>query len=175
MAPDTKTCLACKSEIHPHARVCPHCRSPQGYRGYLIVALIALPFLVLLGVSLWTRSRVSEAFDAPKYSAYANALAVTHSDTVYSDAEGRCGPTVTTFGTIANSSDIPWKDVQLEVKHFDREGHLVDAGAEQALDTFVPARGQGAFRIQFTAARERDAYAKHEVVVHYARYGAGRW
>ena len=111
--------------------------------------------------------------DMPKYSEYPDALAVTKSEVAYDPAES-C-PMITTFGTIANRSDIPWKDLQMQVRYFDAAGKMIDAQAGEAYRSFVPARGEGVFRLQMRAAHARDAYARHEVTVLYAKYGGSPW
>lgn len=169
-----KTCRTCRSEINQYARVCPHCRYPQGAWRFATYGLIVLVLFGFLALGRWQDSaRMARILDPPKYSAHPGALKVTRSEVVY-DAAAAC-PTVTTFGTIANQSDIAWKDLQIEVRYFDASGQMIDAEGEQAYHSFVPPNGEGVFRLQMRASREREAYSKHEVIIHYAKYGAGAW
>ena len=176
MPTETKTRAACRSEIHPEACLCAHCRSPQGYRGYLIYALVVLPIVILLILSAWTRSRVAETFDPPKYSSYPGALTVTDSENRFFRRKRQLSGRRYNVRNDRERERYSWKELQLrsEVSSIARAVSLTRVRST-ALDTFIPARGQGAFRLRIAPARVLDAYAKLEVIVHYARFGAGRW
>jgi hypothetical protein len=151
---NTKTCRMCCSEIADAARICPHCRHPQGWLSVGRWAVSSIFLVAMLGVILWGRTTVSTTLDPPKYSAHLGALRVKSSEMVY-NLEGQC-PTLTTFGTVVNASDIPWKDLQIEVRYFNKAGALVDAQSEDAYRSFVPANGEGAFRLQMKPARAKE-------------------
>jgi len=173
MSIETKTCRTCRSEIDQRARVCPHCRYPQGAWAFARYGLIATFLLVAVALTWWSKRSLMAVVDPPKYSAYLGSLKVTKSEVVYDKTGAR--PVITTFGTIENQSDVPWKDLYIQVRYFDATGHMVDAQAEEAYRSFVPPHGEGVFRFQMQASRGRDDYRKHEVIIHHARYGGNAW
>jgi len=72
---------------------------------------------------------------------------------------------ISTVGYVRNDSGHSWKDLQLEVQHFDSAGSLVDTKTETLRYQELPAGLTEAFRIRDTAAAEASAYASHKVFV----------
>ncbi len=72
-------------------------------------------------------------------------------------------------GTIRNSSQRAWKDVQVEVKFLDDEGKLLDVIYDPTESVFVPSHADVAFRLTGTRTPSTAEHAKYAVDVRTAR------
>ena len=80
-----------------------------------------------------------------------------------SDAEGR--RTVTTLGSLKNSSTDCLDGIVVEVKYYDTKRGLIDTVTQPLYGVVVPAKQEVAFRVRDDAAQSKDSYAAQTVRV----------
>jgi len=76
---------------------------------------------------------------------------------------------ITTLGTIKNDSDYGWKEMQIEVRYFNRDGKLVDVGVQSFPDLTVQPHSESAFRVRTLADQPDSAYVTNAVLVRTAK------
>lgn len=166
---NTRTCPLCAEAIKPAARICPYCHAQQ--RKSVVFANAMVPWLVwpvvlfvviggfMLAVRLFDRGRDFAPFRA-QFSIVSSSMELTTNQN---------GRSVTTVGMVRNDSDYAWKEVQLEVRYFDRNDKLVDVGAQGYSDVTVQPHSESAFRVRTLADQPESAYASHKVYVRSAK------
>jgi hypothetical protein len=167
---ETKTCKACAEDIRSAAKVCPHCRQSQ----WLLFSrspLIAIPLSVLLFFGILTLMTPNRAVFKPgaKFQDHAGEIAVRESSFGFDDcATCKSALQVTTVGMLDNTGERSWKELQFEVRYLDAAGQLIDTVSSREYSMVVPAGGETAFRVKAAAAKPKDAYASHRVIVKHA-------
>jgi hypothetical protein len=166
-------CSSCREAITAGARKCPHCHAWQSrfavwfHRLAPFLAFLPLVFLVLI---------FRDGFrSSANFSAYRDSLIVVKSTAHYSDAAEKCGAMISVIGTIRNNSDVPWKDLYLEVRYFDSAGTMVDTQSAEQYDLLIPAGGEVAFRVRGPAIRAEQDYVSHKVTIVGAKDGVSRF
>jgi hypothetical protein len=124
--------------------------------------------MVLVGVNMLHVVDPGESF-AP----YAGALRVTRSDMTFGIWEER--PVVVIVGKLTNSSDVPWRDVVLEVRFRDPDSGLVDTTLAHTFYRSVQPSGDLAFKASLAAELPLECYAEHEVFVAWAEDARTMW
>jgi hypothetical protein len=169
---ETKVCKMCAEPIKPAAVVCPHCRHVQTTwklcSPNLTGALTAGLILVCMTGALMLLTRIVGVRNFEPYQSQLTILESSVSQRVTSNAVF-----VVITGVLTNGSVRSWKDIALEGKLYDREGHLLDAIPATA-DYFnsgvvAAARSQAAFKIETKTSRTLADYASHQVSVQWAR------
>jgi hypothetical protein len=102
------------------------------------------------------------------FTKHREEVAVADSSVQFSEA-GESGRYVTTLGTIKNSGECAWKNIQVEVRYFDQAGKLIDVGVQMVPDLVVQPHSESAFRVRTLADQPESIYASHKVVVRTAR------
>jgi hypothetical protein len=100
-------------------------------------------------------------------------IVVGDSQVHYSQTEK--GAFIAVVGMIKNNSKFSWKEVELEVQYFDKDGKLIDTKSDQEYNVTILPLGERAFRIRAQADRPEAAYASHKVFVRAAKDGRSRW
>jgi hypothetical protein len=164
---ETKTCKACAEDIRATAKVCPHCRQSQ----WLLFSrspLIVIPLSVILFFAILTLMTPNRAVFTPgaKFQDHAGEIVVRESSFGFDDCSTcKSALQVTTVGVLDNTGEHSWERLSFEVRYLDAAGQLIDTVSSHEYSLVVPARGETAFRVKGAAAKPKDAYASHRVVV----------
>ena len=166
-------CSSCREAITAGARKCPHCHARQGHFAVWFHRLAPfLTFLPLVFLVLMLR----DAFrSSVSFNAYRDSLIVVKSTAHYSDAAEKCGAMISVIGTIRNNSNVPWKDLYIEVRYSDSTGNMVDAESAEQYSLLIPPGGEVAFRVRGPAIRPERDYVNHKVAIVSAKDGASRF
>ena len=166
---EIKVCPLCAESIKIAAKVCPHCRHWQKkwsmenplVRGTLVTLPLVLVWVggVFFVARLFDRGR-----DFAEYRDQIVAIASTMS---FNPTEKV--PTISTVGTLKNNSTYSWKEVQIEVQYFDKDGKLIDTKSGRDFDDALLPNGERAFRLRTPADKPAANYASHKVFVRYAK------
>lgn len=176
---ETKSCPMCCMNIPAAAKKCPYCRHPQGKLNSIILhpaigmLFVIIPMIVICSlIGLRFEGMFS---DGEKYSDHPNALTVVDSKMSFGEkwCDDQARETVVVLGTIENSSDIVWDDINLEVKFFDANDELIDAVQQQMYYSVVPSRDQATFKINADKQFPKEKYVSHSVRVLFANEKKG--
>lgn len=127
------------------------------------------PSSLIVGFDSWSK----RAFETEDFSPHRPQVAVVDSRIQYS-REANC-PGVSVVGRVRNESEIPWKELLIEVRYFDQSGVLIDAHSDRQYAMLVPAHGEAAFVIRSRAEKPEADYVKYEVEVKGARDARSRF
>ena len=163
-----KTCPICAEAIKVAAKRCPYCLSDQRKGAFMI------PLVPWLGMALWLMIAVGLAViflrvmnPGKDFTTVREQVAITSSELQFSSGEK--GRYITTIGVITNGSDCGWKEVQMEARYFNKQGKLVDVGAQWFSELVVQPHSESAFRIRTIADQPDEAYASHQIVIRTAK------
>jgi predicted nucleic acid-binding Zn ribbon protein len=168
----SRTCPFCAESIKREAKVCPRCRQWLTLRSIrnpaITVWIYGLPHLAiyaLIGMLILT---ALNRFQNPKpdYTAFVNSLRVMESRLNW--AETSSGLRIYVTGILTNQSEFAWRDIELECRFFDANGHLVDAAHPHAGLTIQP-HDDTAFRAVVTPSHASNDYASFRISVSTAR------
>lgn len=159
----------CAETIRAAAKVCPHCRQWQTKWSMPIPSLNGLGvgitlLAVWLGGGFFLAHLMSPGRDFGKYQ---DQIVVVNSQMSLSRTDK--SPYASVVGTIKNTSPYSWKEVQLEVQYFDKDGKLIDTKSDREYDATILAGAERAFRIRAVADKPEAAYASHKVFVRAAK------
>lgn len=163
----TKPCTWCAEPIRLTAEVCPHCRRLQ--RQFLRRAwFIGLVELALLGgLLVWGLLTLREMLQPGRsFAPYQSQIVVVYSEKHWSQRTN--SNFISVIGALRNDSPLAWRDIELEVRFFDASGRLIDTVSETLDATVAPAALRG-FRVRSVADKAESAYARHEVLVRWAK------
>jgi hypothetical protein len=112
-------------EIPIKAKKCPYCQRGQNVFSmifwYPILSIIGffIPFIIIGCI-------FANMFNKGKdFTPYRNQITISSSELRF--GEKQSGETVAVVGTMSNSSPIPWKEIQFEVRFYDSNGKIIDA------------------------------------------------
>jgi len=125
------------------------------------VALFAIPLLYF--VSFF--GRITDRGEP--FAVYRNQIAVTSSELKF--GERKSGPTVAVIGIMKNNSDIDWEDVHLEVRFYDGEGQMVDAGHTEKFVMVLPAKSEKSFKFSLPREFAEEQYVSCKMSVTWAK------
>jgi len=179
-ASERKICKVCFMDIPAKARKCPYCQHWQDkwslvifHPLFAVIPTLVL-FLVLFG-ALGTMFKTTFSEGEP-FSKHQNDLTLVDTEMVFGEIGGeKPASTVAVIGGIRNSCGVPWKDVALEGRFFDKDGRMVDVVQQQKYSFVVPANGEAAFKISFAREFPQEKYAGFKVRVISAKDQRGRF
>jgi len=90
-------------------------------------------------------------------------VSITDTSLTYAKNDG--ASSITTIGTIKNSSESLIEDIVVEVKYFNAEKSLIDVVTKPIYGLVVPASQEVAFRIREIADKPKAAYVSSSVRV----------
>ncbi|MDH4239989.1 MAG: FxLYD domain-containing protein, partial [Phycisphaerae bacterium] len=85
------------------------------------------------------------------------------------------GPTVVVMGEIKNISNLSWKDVQLEVRFYDKDNNLIDTDQKEKYSFVVPANDISTFKVSIPREFPEEQYASCKVRILSAQDSRTMW
>src|SRR3974390_1967691 len=141
----SKICPYCAEQINATAKACPHCRlwlSPFSLRNVSFFGVVAIFCLAAMTIGMMVK--LNRMLDPGRdFGPYRGSLSIVESRMNLQDVEKESSVNVVTI--ITNKSEIAWKQIQLEIRFFDKTGTLVDARTFKD-DTVVYPHSDTAFR-----------------------------
>jgi hypothetical protein len=157
-SPAKKTCKMCCMEIPQQARKCPHCLYLQNrlsmlmFHPGIMVLLFSLPLVAVMIVFY-------NLFDkGENYEIYKDQILISDSRVAFGDTKS--GATVVVIGTIKNTSQVSWKEIQFHVDFFDAAGRLADVGEKDDYSFSLPASETSSFKVSFRREFPETNYVK---------------
>jgi hypothetical protein len=163
-----RICPYCAEQIKPVAKVCPWCHqwlSLFSFRnpGVQLAAFNLCALLLIVGFQVMFNRFTGSGID---FSPYRNEISVVESRMNFKDAG--TNSMVYVVAVITNHTDIAWRQIQYDVRFFNRAGTLIDA--RTALDSStILDHGESAFRINVTPSHMLPEYDSYKVFVRAAR------
>ena len=163
-----KLCPYCTESVQTKAKVCPHCRqwlsiislrNPAVF--ILIFTVSAIVFLVSLVKDF--RERINAGVD---FSLYRNRISVTESHMTFNSDEK--APLIYVVIVLTNKSDLAWKDVDMDLRFYDKSGSLIDAMQGWSSGVIYPS-GDFAFRVKETPNHPFSDYDSYKIFIRSAR------
>ena len=169
----TKTCKMCCTEIPQQARKCPHCHHFQNrwtmvmFHPAFAVCFTFLPLAIMM-------IAFGSIFDRGKdFETYKDQISISDSQIVF--GETKTGAIVAVIGTIQNTSQVSWKEIQFHIDFLDAKGNRVDVGAKEESSLQLPAGGTCSFKVSFRREFPEINYVKPVVCVVAAKDVRARW
>jgi hypothetical protein len=160
-------------EIPIKAKKCPYCQRGQNVFSmifwYPILSIIGffIPFIIIGCI-------FANMFNKGKdFTPYRNQITINSSELRF--GEKQSGETVAVVGTMSNSSPIPWKEIQFEVRFYDSNGKIIDAMQQKGYSDEIPANGSSAFKVSMLREFPKEQYTKYDVVIISARDAHSLW
>jgi hypothetical protein len=177
---NTKICKMCYKEIPSKARKCPYCQHWQS-KFSMIAWNPALPvviFLLPFAFFMYMIGGMLNMFDRGEdFTPYRDKITITGSELKFGEKKvcETVAETVAIVGTMSNSSSIPWKDVQIEVRFYDSDGKMIDSEQQKDYPLEVPADGNAAFKVSTLREFPKEQYVTYQVSIISARDARTRW
>lgn len=161
----SKICKMCYKEIDSRAKKCPHCHHWQNKISMIVwnpafaVFLVMIPYVA---VFIFIGTAFKGMFDQGEdFTSYRNQITISEPELKF--GETSCGPTVVVMGKMTNNSSLSWKDVQLEVRFYDKNEKLVDTDQKEKYSFVVPANDVSTFKVSIPREFPEDQYTSSEV------------
>ena len=170
---DTKLCKMCYKEIPGRAKKCPYCRHWQSKLSMLVwspVLPVIFFTIAYVGIAFMFENMFDKGED---FTPFRNQITITKSELKF--GEKKSGDTVAVIGTMANSSPVPWKDVQIEVRFYGSDGNLIDAEQQKDYPFEVPANDTAAFKVSTLREFPKEQYVKYDVTIISAKDARAPW
>ena len=165
---ESKPCAWCAEPIRVAAKACPYCRRLQPKWKWISEFLVVLPlvgFALLCFVgALWLKQLFSPGRD---FEPFRDQIVVEGSNMHFGQATN--GNFVSAIGMIRNNSPYAWKEIQLEVQYYDKDGRMIDTRSESRFGDVLPPGATQAFRLRTQADKPQSAYADHKVFLRSAK------
>src|SRR3989442_13676249 len=149
-----KTCKMCFMEIPQQARKCPHCHHFQNrwsmvmFHPAFAVCFACLPIAAML-------IAFAIIFDkGENYEAYKDQIVISDSQIAFGDTKS--GATVAVIGTIKNTSQVSWMEIQFHVDFLDAAGKRTDVGERKDNYFRLPAGETSSFKVSFRPPADED-------------------
>ena len=140
-----KTCKVCYQSININAKRCPYCRHWQ-YKWATIFYHPIMAVLPIVLVFILMPVLISHLFSQGKdFERYKNQIQITQSKLNFGEVEG-C-PKLIILGTLKNNSNVAWKEIQLEVRFYGKEGKLFDTGQTNEFIYILQPNSEAPFKI----------------------------
>ena len=153
----------CYQEIDGRAKKCPFCHHWQhrlmsiGYSPTIAILPIFL-VIILIGIMLSRYFNQGEAFELHRSE-------LTIQPTEMKFGETQCGPTVVILGTITNSGDRGWKDVNVEILFKDKDGKLIDGDQDRLYSMNIPPHGNAVLKTSMKREFPADQYKDYTITI----------
>lgn len=131
------------------------------------VCFTFLPFIMMV-------IALGSIFDQGKnFEAYKHQIVISDSQIALGDTKS--GATVAVIGTIKNTSQVAWKDIQFHVDFLDADGKRSDVGGKEDSSFRLPAGESCSFKVSFRREFPETNYVKAVVCVVGAKDARARW
>ena len=168
-----KTCKMCFMEIPQQARKCPHCHHFQNrwsmvmFHPAFAVCFACLPIAAML-------IAFAIIFDkGENYETYKDQIVISDSEIAFGDTKS--GATVAVIGTIKNTSQVSWMEIQFHVDFLDAAGKRTDVGEREDNSFRLPASETSSFKVSFRREFPETNYVKPVVRIVGAKDVRANW
>jgi len=167
-ADETKPCDYCAEPIRTAARVCPYCRHLQS-RWQFKKQLEAWSFLLVFGLMIFGGLYCMKNAIGPgrDFKQFQSQILISNPEMHFGASTN--GNFISTIGQMQNQSPYSWKNIQLEVQYFDKDGRLIDTRMDERYGYVLPAGETQSFRIRGPADKPEAAYITQKVFVRAAK------
>ena len=167
-----KNCVSCFEEIDARARRCRYCGGLQTRLQRWVMSsrwparILALVVLIMAGSAAVFASRLFRTGN--EFTDYKDPIRVLSSEMHTAQVDD--ASVVWVVGTLRNTSDVPWREVRIEVQFLDGAGRMVDvARGSDSLWAGPIGPGQDAgYKLKIARDFPEDRYVSHKVFVRYA-------
>lgn len=173
----SKICKMCYKEIDNRAKKCPYCRHLQNKISMIVwhpafaVFFVLIPMLlVYIFMGLMFKGIFDQGED---FTPYRNQIAISESELKFGKTAR--GPTVVVMGKMTNNSILSWKDVQLEVRFYDKDKMLIDTDQKNKYSFVVPANDISTFKVSIPREFPEEQYANFKVRILSAKDSRTMW
>ena len=125
---------------------------------------MAFMMLMFLGGVIWLQHLLGPGRD---FENFKDQIVIINPEMHFGQATN--GNFISTIGQIRNDSPYAWKDFQLEVQYFDKDGRMIDTRTENRYGDLLPSGATQAFRIRGPADKAEGAYSTQKVFVRSAK------
>jgi hypothetical protein len=165
---NSKVCPYCAEPIKVAAKICPWCRqwlSTYSLRNPAVFAAVFYLCMVIftIGFLAFFQRLLKPGVD---FSPYRDSVSIVESRMNLSDNDKQ--PMVYVVVVVTNKSELSWKDVQTDVRFFDKAGILIDTGTDWGRGVIFP-HGDLAFRIRTQPSHPLSEYESYKVYIRAAR------
>ena len=161
-------CPYCAEPVKTAAKICPWCRqwlSLFSLRNPAVFVMIFYFCMVVVAFGFFIF--LQRMFDPGiNFSPYRDSISIVESRMNLEDA-GK-DSSVHVVAVITNQTDIAWKQVQLDVRFFNKAGALIDARVYHDVAIVVP-HGESAFRINTKPSYPLSDYDSYKLYIRSAR------
>ena len=113
-------------------------------------------------------------FDTGKnYDSYKDQIVISDSQIAFGHTDS--GATVAVIGTIENTSQVSWKEIQFHVDFLDAAGKRVDVGVGREYTFRLPAGETSSFKVSFRREFPETNYVRPVVRIVGARDERSKW
>ncbi|MDX2418293.1 MAG: FxLYD domain-containing protein [Xanthomonadales bacterium] len=165
-----KTCIHCKEQMQPDARVCPNCQRTQSRLDARDPRTGLVLMVLLLAAVFGAQHFFKPSFDSLDgfSTAVANgAVVVSESSFAFvPDTPNSCdSQKVVIVGKLHNTSSHGVKGLEVIVSFYNSSHHLVDVVTESIWQTVIPANGEVSFRAASTPTAKAAEYITFDIKV----------
>jgi hypothetical protein len=174
---DTKVCEMCYKEIPDKAKKCPYCHHWQSKISMIIYHPIVSVLIFIIPLALMMYLFTSMLDRGEDFKPYRDKITINDSELKFGEKKvcDKVFETVAVIGTMSNSSSIPWKDIQIEVRFYDSNGKMIDSEQKKDYPFEVPAHGNAAFKISTQREFPIEQYVSYKITIISARDARSRW
>ena len=164
-----KTCAYCAESISEAAKVCPRCRQWLKLLSFRNPAILASMYVFLVcvmgvGMIIWFERRIDPT---PNFATQRDSLTVVESKRVFYERDKQ--PRLRTIVVLTNQGPYSWKEIEVEVRFFDKEHRLIDVGLRSTSAGFISGHDELALLVESVPCRAETDYSYQEAVVRAAR------
>jgi hypothetical protein len=165
---NSKVCPYCAEQIKVTAKICPWCRQWLSMYSLRNPAVSAMVFFLCLLIFIVSFLAFFQRLLKPgvDFSPYRDSISVVESRMNLQDDDKK--PMVNVVVIVTNKSEVAWKNIQTDVRFYDKSGTLIDAGADWGGGVISP-HGELAFRIRTQPGRSLSEYDSYKIYVRAAR------
>jgi len=154
-------CKMCYKEIDSRAKKCPYCHHWQSKFSMVVrnpafgVAVVLMCFILTWSMFVMTFAKMWDKGE--DFTLYREQISI--GETKLKFGEHKCGgPSVIVMGDMINNSDVPWKDVNIEVQFYNRDKQLTDTDQKNKYSFVVPANDVSKFKVSMLREFPEEQY-----------------
>jgi hypothetical protein len=164
----SKVCPYCAEQVNNAARICPRCRQWLSIFSWRnpAVSVFVVCFCglgCLIGFLVFLQRLLDPGID---FSPYRDSISVVESRMNLQANDKQ--PIVNVVVLLTNKTDLAWKDVQMDLRFYDKTGTFIDADVGWGRGVIFP-HGELAFRIRTQPSHPLSDYEAYKIYVRSAR------